>query len=59
MMPSVIIDADNDAAFCESSLVIVAECKERKVSPVPRVISIDVDHVRIWFTDKNRLLLEV
>jgi hypothetical protein len=43
-MPSVIVEADNDAAFAESSFVVITECEERKASSIPRVVFVDVDY---------------
>jgi hypothetical protein len=43
-MPGVVIEADYSAAFREPLLVVVAECKERESSLVPRVIVFDADH---------------
>jgi hypothetical protein len=43
-MPSVIVEADDDAAFTESLFVVIAECEERKASSVPRVVSVNTDY---------------
>jgi hypothetical protein len=58
-MPGVVIDADDDAVPIESLFVVVAECKERKVSSVPRVVFVDADYTRVGFADEDRLLLKI
>jgi hypothetical protein len=58
-MPSVIVEADNDAVSIELLFVVIAECKERKVSSVPGIVSVDVDYTQVWFADKDRLLFKV
>jgi hypothetical protein len=58
-MPSVIVEADDNAVSIEPLFVVIAKCKERKVSSVPGIVSIDADYTRVWFADKDRLLFEV
>jgi hypothetical protein len=43
-MPGVVVEADDNAVSIESLFVVVAECKERKVSSVPGVVFVDADY---------------
>jgi hypothetical protein len=43
-VPGVVVEADDDAAPVKSLLVVVAKCKERKVSPVPGVVFVNADY---------------
>jgi hypothetical protein len=44
-MPSVVIEANDDAAFVESLFVVIAKCEEREASSVPGVVSVDADYM--------------
>jgi hypothetical protein len=44
-MPGVIVEADNDAVSVKPLFVVIAECKEREVSSVPGVVSVDADYM--------------